>query len=587
VATDPAASYTDPATLATANCYQYQYIVADLLGNTTTYYSNDIKIDVTASPPSAPTFTYSNLLNAYGTGGTVYYPANVAGGHFTVTAGAIDLQSGISGYTLPSLGSGWTTPSGITGVQTYTWSTTNPVTLGAQNATASNSALTAGSAATITLVSDITAPPTGSLSYSSAPTSPALTVTLAAGVDSQSGVGSTLLQRSYTTLSGSTCGSTYTSFATVATNPGATFQDSVSNGKCYKYQLLVTDHVGNSSITPSATIAKVNTAAVYYQTSGTDHRVVMEAENRTATNQQGADAWSAVTTPASFSGAGAMSTPDTVNQYDSPGFTTTASRLDYEVNFNTTGTQYVWLRGYNLNANADSGHVGLDYLTNSTADNANLLAGASWQWTNVDIDSVRLTINVPTAGNHTLNVYPREAGFIVDKIILITNVGYTPTGTGPAETLLELLGNNGFEDSPNTDWSDTNAAGVSGNAPIHTGSKKGLLGGEYSTNSLYQSVTIPTSCASPILSFWRYITSLESGSAGADDILYYEVVKSNGAVTALGHLSNQQEGTVWTQTSVGLGSSFQGLTVNIRFRATQDGATYLTTFNIDDVSLTC
>jgi hypothetical protein len=43
---------------------------------------------------------------------------------------------------------------------------------------------------------------------------------------------------------------------------------------------------------------------------------------------------------------------------------------------------------------------------------------------------------VPTAGRHVFNVWMREDGTIIDKIVLTSNSGYTPTGTGPAESEL-------------------------------------------------------------------------------------------------------------------------------------------------------
>ena len=40
----------------------------------------------------------------------------------------------------------------------------------------------------------------------------------------------------------------------------------------------------------------------------------------------------------------------------------------------------------------------------------------------------------PGAGVHVFNVWMREDGFVLDKIILTTSVSYTPSGAGPAES---------------------------------------------------------------------------------------------------------------------------------------------------------
>ncbi|MCI0459520.1 MAG: immunoglobulin domain-containing protein [Gemmataceae bacterium] len=45
-----------------------------------------------------------------------------------------------------------------------------------------------------------------------------------------------------------------------------------------------------------------------------------------------------------------------------------------------------------------------------------------------------VTVNVTTVGVHTLNLWMREDGFVVDKILLTSNASFTPTGVGPAES---------------------------------------------------------------------------------------------------------------------------------------------------------
>ena len=50
------------------------------------------------------------------------------------------------------------------------------------------------------------------------------------------------------------------------------------------------------------------------------------------------------------------------------------------------------------------------------------------------MDSVVATINVTSAGLHTINVWMREDGLVLDKLVLTTNASFTPTATGPAES---------------------------------------------------------------------------------------------------------------------------------------------------------
>ncbi|HEX7132807.1 MAG TPA: LamG-like jellyroll fold domain-containing protein, partial [Iamia sp.] len=254
--TDPASPKAD--TVGDQACYRYRYLVVDTLGNPTTYTSPDVKVDLTA--PSAPALGHSAFTNTYwsGSGSTVHYRPGAATGSFTVTASATDAASGVASYAFPALGSGWTSTPGALGVHTYSWSSA-PSAPGTSQITATNHASVSGAGTGFTLTADSTAPAGASVTYSGGMTSnTSVSVTTSAGTDSGSGVGTRLLQRASATLTGTTCG-TYGSFATVAngTNPTSPLVDTVGAGSCYKYQLVVSDNVGNQSTAPNSAEVKV------------------------------------------------------------------------------------------------------------------------------------------------------------------------------------------------------------------------------------------------------------------------------------------------------------------------------------------
>jgi lysophospholipase L1-like esterase len=116
------------------------------------------------------------------------------------------------------------------------------------------------------------------------------------------------------------------------------------------------------------------------------------------------------------------------------GYTTDSPRLDYEIDFVETGTHYVWIRGLGDSDGAsknDSMHVGLDGLAVSTADRITNF-NSSWTWTNTAMGTDPVArIDVTTPGTHTLNLYMREDGLIVDKIVLTTDPGLDPAAFGP------------------------------------------------------------------------------------------------------------------------------------------------------------
>jgi hypothetical protein len=164
--------------------------------------------------------------------------------------------------------------------------------------------------------------------------------------------------------------------------------------------------------------------------------VSMEAENFTSKVAQGGDSWNTHTATAGFSGSGAMKAePDdedgtSVSAANAP---TGSPRLDFDVNFVSTGTHYVWILGHGDSFNDDSVHVGLNGSIPSTGQDYGGFTATGFGWDNSGA-STPVTINVPSAGNHTFNVWMREDGVVVDKVIITTDPGFVPTGTGPAET---------------------------------------------------------------------------------------------------------------------------------------------------------
>ncbi|MEF8774389.1 MAG: hypothetical protein V5A37_06695, partial [Halobacteriales archaeon] len=119
--------------------------------------------------------------------------------------------------------------------------------------------------------------------------------------------------------------------------------------------------------------------------------------------------------------------------------TKNGQRLDYEVDFDTTGTYYVWVRMKCANYNDDSVHVGLDETVESYGgyglSGCSGASGYTWAnrvssfWTSMPVE-----IDVTSTGTHTFNIWMREDGVYVDKIILTTDPGFTPSGEGPDES---------------------------------------------------------------------------------------------------------------------------------------------------------
>ncbi len=113
--------------------------------------------------------------------------------------------------------------------------------------------------------------------------------------------------------------------------------------------------------------------------------------------------------------------------------TTNGPRLDYAIEFDQPGTYYAWVRLADASGNqrSDSVHVGLNG-TAATFGNWGLENPlSSLEWSNSGRGIGRVTVNVPSAGIHTFNLWMREDGTPVDKLVLTRDSGYVPTGLGP------------------------------------------------------------------------------------------------------------------------------------------------------------
>ena len=97
--------------------------------------------------------------------------------------------------------------------------------------------------------------PTGSINYANGPyASHSVHITTSAS-DGESGVGSTQVERSEAPLTGATCGA-WSSFAPITLNGGGN-DTTVLDNTCYRYQLVVTDNVGNTYTAASANVAQI------------------------------------------------------------------------------------------------------------------------------------------------------------------------------------------------------------------------------------------------------------------------------------------------------------------------------------------
>jgi hypothetical protein len=155
------------------------------------------------------------------------------------------------------------------------------------------------------------------------------------------------------------------------------------------------------------------------------------------------------------------------------------------------------------------------------------------------------------------------------------------TSGGGSCTSSQLLGNAGFE-SGNTTW--TASSGVITNdsgESAHAGSYYAWLDGYGSTHTdtLSQSVTIPSGCTGTTFTFYLHVDTAETSTSTA-----YDKLTVTAGSTTLATYSNLNAATGYGQKSISL-SAYAGSTVTLKFSGVEDSSLQ-TSFVVDDTAVT-
>jgi hypothetical protein len=157
-------------------------------------------------------------------------------------------------------------------------------------------------------------------------------------------------------------------------------------------------------------------------------QVAMEAEHFHATSSEASEdhLWQELELTGTSGGRCLELTPDVdATWLNSPA--TTAPKLEYSVNFTQTGTFYIHVRGdtgAKTIGTSDSCFAGVDGAATSAFMFSNV--SGAWGW-------LTQPTSVTTTGVHVVQIFGREDGFRVDKIVVSTS-NVPPTGDGPTES---------------------------------------------------------------------------------------------------------------------------------------------------------
>ncbi|MDH6119877.1 hypothetical protein ABH930_001117 [Kitasatospora sp. GAS204A] len=158
--------------------------------------------------------------------------------------------------------------------------------------------------------------------------------------------------------------------------------------------------------------------------------------------------------------------------------------------------------------------------------------------------------------------------------------------SGGGCTPAQLLGNPGFETGTAAPWTtSTGTVSNDSSEPAHSGSWDAWLDGYGTTHTdtLAQTVAVPSGCSSYQLSFWLHVDTAETSTTTAYDTLNVQVLSSSGTVLGTLHTySNLDHLTGYAQHTFDL-SAYAGQTVTLKFTGTEDNE-YQTSFVLDDTA---
>jgi hypothetical protein len=199
--------------------------------------------------------------------------------------------------------------------------------------------------------------------------------------------------------------------------------------------------------------------------------------------------------------------------------------------------------------------------------------------------------SVTAGGSSTLSISTSSSTPTGTYSVTITGTGSSATHTATFAltvssasgcTAAQKITNPGFE-SGSTGWSATSGVigqyGSSGE-PTHSGTWDAWLDGygQSHTDTLSQSVTIPSGCTTYTLSFWLHIDTAERTTTTAYDKLTVTLGSST-----LATYSNLNKVSGYAQHSFNV-SGFAGRTVTLTFKGVEDSSLQ-TSFVIDDTAL--
>ena len=170
----------------------------------------------------------------------------------------------------------------------------------------------------------------------------------------------------------------------------------------------------------------------FAQKRGAGDMVVMEAEHFHVQLARGGQSWQTVSPRHSSAEESLQALPNVGNNVQAD-YENQSPQLGYRVIFEKTGRYYVWIRARGASNSDDSLHIGLNGQAVPSGERVEGIADF-WGWTSTLDGGGRVFVDVTAIGEHVIDVWMREDGVVIDKLLLTTDVAFTPKAKGLVES---------------------------------------------------------------------------------------------------------------------------------------------------------
>lgn len=156
---------------------------------------------------------------------------------------------------------------------------------------------------------------------------------------------------------------------------------------------------------------------------------------------------------------------------------TTSPQINYSVTFSNSGTYYVWVRGFAGDATSAGVYVGLNGTSPANA-RIDIQQFNAWAWANTAAGSgSAVTLNIPSAGTYTLNLWMRDAWLDIDRILLTRNQNFSPAASTDfwrSQNIYQIITDRFYNGDTGNDVAGLPNFNASSGGQAHGGDFKGI-----------------------------------------------------------------------------------------------------------------